>query len=126
MTSSAGGAGLVTIKVASVLWYNAAMISESAAPELVREIVGDTPYDYYPLGEFVVIAPGICGGRPTFKYTRLEVSTILALLREGQSVDEVAAEYEHSNLEPVAVREAIRLANEAFLHHAQAIYPFAV
>lgn len=101
-------------------------MQEPVAPELVSEIVGGAPYDYYPLGQFVVIAPGICGGRPTFKYTRLEVSTILAFLREEQSVDEVAAEYEHSNLEPVAVREAIRLANEAFFHHAQAIYPFAV
>ena len=62
-----------------VLWYSAAMISEPVAPELVREIVGGAPYEYYPLGEFVVIAPGVCGGRPTLKYTRLEVSARPAL-----------------------------------------------
>jgi hypothetical protein len=42
--------------------------------ELVRETVGGEPYEYYPLGQYVVIAPGVCGGRPTFKYTRLDVS----------------------------------------------------
>ncbi len=96
------------------------------APELVREIVGEHSYDYYPLGQFVVIAPGVCGGRPTFKYTRLEVSAVLSLLSEGRSIDEVAAAYELSNLRQEAIREALRLADEAFTHQAQAIYPFAV
>lgn len=95
-------------------------------PELVREVVGGESYDYYPLGEFVVIAPGVCGGRPTFKYTRLEVSVILYLLSEGRTIDEVAIEYEASNLRRAAIREALRLADEAFTHRAQAIYPFAV
>lgn len=36
--------------------------------ELVREGDGDDVYEYYPLGEYVVVAPGVCGGRPTFKY----------------------------------------------------------
>lgn len=102
------------------------MINESAAPELVREVVVGTLYDYYPLGEFVVVAPGVCGGRPTFKYTRLEVSTVLALLSEGRSIDEVAAEYQQSNLHTDAIREALRLADEAFTHRAQTIYPVAV
>lgn len=102
------------------------MISEPVAPELVREIVGGAPYDYYPLGEFVVIAPGVCGGRPTFKYTRLEVSAVLALLSEGRSIDEVAAEYEQSNLRQAAIREALRLADEAFTSRAQSILPIAV
>ncbi len=96
-----------------------------AAPELVHEIVGGVPYDYYPLGEFVVLAPGVCGGRPTFKYTRLEVSVVLALLSMGSTVEEVAAEYEQSNLQIEAIQEAIRLADEAFNHMAQAILPLA-
>ncbi|CUS05607.1 conserved protein of unknown function [Candidatus Promineifilum breve] len=86
------------------------------APELVREIVGEHPYDYYPLGQFVVIAPGVCGGRPTFKYTRLEVSAVLSLLSEGRSIDEVAAAYAMSNLRQEAIREALRLADEALTH----------
>jgi len=101
------------------------MMQEPVAPELVREIVGGVLYDYYPLGEYVVIAPGVCGGRPTFKYTRLEVSAVLALLSEGRSIDEVAAEYEQSNLRKAAIREALRLADEAFTSQAQALYSLA-
>ena len=101
------------------------MVSKPVVPELVREVVGGAPYDYYPLGEFVVIAPGVCGGRPTFKYTRLEISTVLALLSEGRSIDQVAAEYAPSNLRQAAIREALRLADEAFTTRARAIYPLA-
>lgn len=99
---------------------------EPKAPELVHESVGNEAYDYYPLGEHVVIAPGVCGGRPTFKYTRLEVSTVLALLADGRSIDEVAAEYAETRLEAEAIREALQLAEEAFTNRAQAIYPVAI
>jgi len=47
---------------------------------LVRETRGGEPYEYYALGEYVVVAPGVCGGRPTFKGTRLEVQVILDLI----------------------------------------------
>ncbi len=102
------------------------MMIDSNTPELVRESVGDTPYDYYPLGEHIVIAPGVCGGRPTFKYTRLEVSVILAVLREGRTIDGVVVEYAYSDLSRAAVREALQLADEAFTQRAYSIYPFAV
>jgi len=50
------------------------------ARKLVREIVGGEPYEYYPVGRHIVIAPGVCGGRPTFKYTRIDVRHALNLL----------------------------------------------
>ncbi|WP_369229461.1 DUF433 domain-containing protein [Candidatus Entotheonella palauensis] len=37
-------------------------------------------YEYFPIGQYIVAAPKICGGRSTFKYTRLEVATILDLI----------------------------------------------
>jgi len=40
-----------------------------AIKKLVREIVGGEPSEYYPLGRHIVVAPGVCGGRPTFTYT---------------------------------------------------------
>lgn len=89
-------------------------------------MVDDTTYAYYPLGKYVVVAPGVCGGRPTFKYTRLEVSTVLALLAEGRSIDEAVAEFEESSLEAAAIREALQLADEAFMDRAQTIYPIAI
>src|SRR5262249_50847190 len=42
---------------------------EYLMPELVTEIVGGEPYQYCSLGDYVVRAVGVCGGRPTFKYT---------------------------------------------------------
>ena len=35
---------------------------------LVREMYGGEPYEYYPLGSYIVVAPRVCGGRPTFWY----------------------------------------------------------
>lgn len=108
--------------------YNSMTMNDLMTPDLVREVVGDVAYEYYPLGEFVVVAPGVCGGRPTFKYTRLEVNTILALLGEGRRIDEVVSEYEASGLDAAAIREALQLAGEAlaFSNRALALYPLAV
>lgn len=109
----------------SEVCYNLAMTQFAKSTELVHEQVGDDIYEYYPLGKHVVIAPGICGGRPTFKYTRLEVSLILSLLARGESIEQVIADYADSRLSPEAVQEAILLAGEAFVQTTQHIYPFA-
>ncbi len=98
---------------------------ELSEEHVVREIVGGEPYDYYPLGEHVVVAPGVCGGRPTFKYTRLEVSLILSLIAMGETIEQVVHAYSQSQLTPAAVQEAIHLANEALLEKAQAFHPAA-
>jgi uncharacterized protein (DUF433 family) len=82
------------------------MIKEK--PKLVREMVGDDVYEYYPLGEYVVVAPGVCGGRPTFKHTRLEVSMVLALLSIGDTIEDIVENYERSRLTPDTIHEAIR------------------
>jgi len=80
---------------------------------LVCEIVGGEPYEYYPLGEYIVAAPGVCGGRPTFKYTRIDLRHALALLSGGRTVEEVSQSYEV----PVeAVKEALGMAIQAFSH----------
>ena len=92
---------------------------KSSRIALVREMFENEPYEYRPLGQHVVSAPGVCGGRPTFKYTRLEVSTILTLIASGQTIDEVVRAYSRSHLTPEAVKEAIRLADQALVQSAQ-------
>lgn len=82
---------------------------------LAREVRGGETYEYFPLGKYVVAAPGICGGRPTFKYTRIEAGFVLDLLASGWTIDEVIKEYKASHLTAKAVREAINLAKEAFV-----------
>jgi hypothetical protein len=39
--------------------------------KVMTEIIEGETYQYYPLGKHVVRAVGVCGGRPTFKYTWL-------------------------------------------------------
>ncbi len=93
--------------------------------QLVQEIYGGEPYEYYPLGKYIVSAPGVCGGRPTFKYTRLEVSVILALIEAGETIEQVVQGYSLSKLKPQAVKEAIRLASRALESSTLALQPAA-
>jgi len=79
--------------------------------QLVRELVGGEPYEYYPLGQHVVCAPGVCGGEPTFKYTRIGVQHAIELLSGGWTVDKVARAYQ---VPVAAVQEALDLAMRAF------------
>ena len=80
-----------------------------AAKKLVRETVGGEPYEHYPVGRHIVVA-GVCGGRPTFKYTRIDVRHALGLLAAGRTVERVAQGY---HLPLAAVREAVALAAKA-------------
>lgn len=86
-------------------------MGNSRGKKLVREIVGGEPYEYYPLGKHIVAAPGVCGGRPTFKYTRIDVRHAIGLLKAGYTAEEVARFY---NIPIGAVREGLQLASQAF------------
>lgn len=83
--------------------------------KLVSEVRNGCTYEYYPLGKHVVIAPGVCGGRPTFKGTRVEVQTILDALRGGRSMAEILKGY--PQVPRSAIREAIQLAGQALTEH---------
>jgi uncharacterized protein (DUF433 family) len=91
--------------------------------QLIREIVNGQPYDFLPLGNHVVRAPGICGGRPTFKYTRIEVSFILKRIAQGKSIDYIVDAYADPHLTHAAIQEAMLLANDAFLASPQIAEP---
>lgn len=95
----------------------------SEALNVVREIYGGEPYEYYPLGRYIVAAPGVCGGRPTFKYTRLEVEFVLDRLAHGESIDALVAAYSASGLTAEAVLEAISLAGQALTRSVRAPQP---
>lgn len=82
--------------------------------KLVTEIIGGEPYHYYPLGEHVVRAVGVCGGRPTFKYTRIEMTGTLERLAAGESLEDIVAGY-RGRVSHAAIREAVQLMTERFL-----------
>ena len=54
--------------------------------KIVHEMRGGEPYEYYPIGRYIVAAPGVCGGRPTFKGTRIEAAYVLDLIAAGWSI----------------------------------------
>lgn len=93
---------------------------------IVHEQVGGEPYSYFPLGKYVVRAPGVCGGRPTFKYTRIEVSFILNRLAQGKSIEYIVDVYADPHLTRAAIQEAMLLANSAFATSPQIAEPLAI
>src|SRR5919197_154524 len=87
---------------------------ERLMPELITEMVGGERYQYCPLGDYVVRAVGVCGGRPTFKYTRIEIAGTLERLAAGESLDDLVAGY-RGRVPRAAIEEAIRLVTDRFL-----------
>lgn len=92
--------------------------------ELVTEIVGGESYRYYPLGDYVVRALGVCGGRPTFKYTRIEITGTLERLAAGENVDALVEGY-RGRVPHAAIQEAVRLVTTQFLETLPALEPAA-
>jgi uncharacterized protein (DUF433 family) len=82
---------------------------------LIREELADgRVYEYLPLGKHVVSAPGVCRGRPTFKYTRIEVAGVLSWLCAGHPVEELLEGY-RGRVSWEAIREAGALAAKALI-----------
>lgn len=81
---------------------------------LVTEMVGGEPYRYVSLGDFVVCAPEVCGGRPTFKYTRIEIKGTLDRLAAGEDIDHVTAGY-RERVSREAIGEASQLVTRTLL-----------
>lgn len=90
--------------------------------EMVSEMVNGEIYQFMPLSEHVVRAPGVCGGRPTFKYTRIEVAGVLDRLAAGESLDEIVAGY-RGRVSREAVMEAMRVVTHGFLHSLPTLEP---
>ena len=83
-------------------------------PELITEMVGGEAYHYYPLGKHVVRAVGVCGGRPTFKYTRIEITGTLERLAAGERIEDIVKGY-RGRVPHEAILEAVCLVTEQFL-----------
>ena len=90
--------------------------------KLVTEMVGGEPYQYYPLGEHVVRAVGVCGGRPTFKYTRIEITGTLERLASGENIHDIVQGY-RDRVSPEAIMEAAQLVTAQFVQTLPALEP---
>ena len=85
--------------------------------QLVRETVEGEWYEYIPLGKVVVSAPGVCRGRPTFKYTRIEVAGVLEWLATGHAMEALIID-SRGRLSREAIAEAATLAAKALARQA--------
>ena len=90
--------------------------------KVMTEIMNGETYQYYPLGKHVVRAVGVCGGRPTFKYTRIEITGTLDRLAAGESLDEIIAGYQ-GRVSREAIIEAIQIVTAGFLKTLPALEP---
>ena len=89
---------------------------------LVTEMVGGEVYQYYPLSDHVVRAVGVCGGRPTFKYTRLEITGTLERLATGEGLEAIVQGY-RGRVSREAILDAVRLVTAQFLEALPALEP---
>ena len=87
--------------------------------QMIREQIGEEWYEYVPLGKFVVSAPAVCRGRPTFKYTRIEVSGVLERLGAGHAIEDLIADSQ-GRLTQEAIAEAACLAAKALTRQVPA------
>jgi uncharacterized protein (DUF433 family) len=90
--------------------------------EPMAEVVSGELYQYYPLGKYVVRAVGVCSGRPTFKYTRIEITGTLDRLAAGESLDEIVDGY-RGRVSREAVIEAIQIVTAGFLRTLPELEP---
>ncbi len=82
--------------------------------EIMTEIVSGEPYQYYPLSDNIVRSIGVCGGQPTFKYTRIEITGTLERIASGENIDEVIKGY-RGRVSRDAILEAMILVTNQFL-----------
>ena len=90
--------------------------------ELIQENVNGELYEFAPLGRYIVRAVGVCGGRPTFKYTRIEVAGALDRLAAGESLESIVSGY-GGKVPREAVQEAVDIATRHFLDNLPDLTP---
>ena len=69
------------------------------------------------IGRFVQADSSICGGKLTFRGTRILVSDVLELVAAGMAWDDIIKECRGTVSRP-AIAEAIRLAGRSIVEHA--------
>ncbi len=81
----------------------------SSVAVVEAQIIVEGDYEYLPLGQYVVAAIGVCGGRPTIKGHRLDARHVWALLLHGDSAQTIAQRF---SLPLAAVAEVEKLAGQ--------------
>ena len=62
----------------------------------------------------------VCGGRPTFKYTRIEILGTLERLAAGETIEAIRQGYE-GRVSSEAIQEALQIVKHQFLQALPAL-----
>jgi uncharacterized protein (DUF433 family) len=73
------------------------------------------------MGRYIVTDPRICHGKATFRGTRVRVSEVLEQVANAVAWETIVEEWNHS-VTPDAIREAVQLASQALLRHADEFF----
>ena len=76
-------------------------------------------------GRYIVSDPEICHGKPTFRGTRIMVEQVLNQVAAGLAWDSIETEW-RGKVTKEAIAEAVALAKQAFVEHADEYAPQAV
>jgi uncharacterized protein (DUF433 family) len=74
------------------------------------------------IGRYIVADPRVCHGKLTFRGTRIFVSDVLEQVERGLPWDTIVEEW-YGKVPQEAIAEAVRLARESFLDHAEYSVP---
>ncbi len=69
------------------------------------------------LGRYIVADPKICHGKPTFRGTRIFVADVLEQVASGMAWETIIEEW-HDSITKEAIAEAVQLATQALMKHA--------
>jgi uncharacterized protein (DUF433 family) len=70
------------------------------------------------IGRYIVTDSKICHGKPTFRGTRIMVAQVLEQVAGGMAWEAISEEWRGS-ITKEAIAEAVRLASQAFVEHAE-------
>ena len=69
------------------------------------------------LGRYIVADPKVCHGKPTFYGTRIFVADVLEQVASGMAWETIIEEW-HDSITKEAIAEAVQLATQALMKHA--------
>jgi uncharacterized protein (DUF433 family) len=69
------------------------------------------------LGRYIVADPKVCHGKPTFRGTRIFVADVLEQVATGMAWGTIIEEW-HDSITKEAIAEAVQLATQALMNHA--------
>lgn len=69
------------------------------------------------IGRYIVTDPNVCHGKPTFRGTRVLVSDVLEQVGNGLAWETIIEDW-NGSITRDAISEAVQLASQALLKHA--------